>query len=164
MGPRSSAGVGETDTFDSPSPSIATMAIEWGSLSLSVLVLVCVAFVSEVSPTLAAVCATAPFGTILSFYILSSSTSASYSAASASTAGTASGSAATAAAAAAAAASAHQATLVDFSNRVTMGILASLVFALACGACLRSGMGLGRSLVAAAVVWFAATATLHRLA
>ena len=142
------------------------MAIEWGSLSLSVLVLVCVAFVSEVSPTLAAVCATAPFGTILSFYILSSSTSASYSAASASTAGTASGSAATAAAAAAAAAaaSAHQATLVDFSNRVTMGILASLVFALACGACLRSGMGLGRSLVAAAVVWFAATATLHRLA
>ena len=141
------------------------MAIEWGSLSLSVLVLVCVAFVSEVSPTLAAVCATAPFGTILSFYILSSSTAASYSAASASTAGTASGSAATAAAAAAAAAaSAHQATLVDFSNRVTMGILASLVFALACGACLRSGMGLGRSLVAAAVVWFAATATLHRLA
>ena len=140
------------------------MAIEWGSLSLSVLVLVCVAFVSEVSPTLAAVCATAPFGTILSFYILSSSTSASYSAASASTAGTASGSAATAAAAAAAAASAHQATLVDFSNRVTMGILASLVFALACGACLRSGMGLGRSLVAAAVVWFAATATLHRFA
>jgi hypothetical protein len=140
------------------------MAIEWGSLFLSVLVLVAVAFASETSPTLAAVCATAPFGTILSFYILSSSTSASYSAASASAAGTASGSAATAAASAAAAASAHQATLVDFSNRVTMGILASLVFALACGACLRSGMGLGRSLVAAAVVWFAATATLHRLA